>query len=121
MRELEGMLTETTVATMHEVSYNLGSVEQIPLGEGLVFYIEGMSIAVFRTRQGNLFATQAACPHRSGPLADGIIGSGQIVCPLHAYKFDLATGKPLGNDCGALQTYAVSLDEDGDILLSCVF
>lgn len=101
-----------------ELTYNLGPVEQIPLGEGRVFEVEGRSIAVFRTRQGEVYATQAACPHKQGPLADGIIGGAQIVCPLHAYKFDLATGRPAGNDCEALRTYGVSLGEDGDILLS---
>ena len=101
-----------------ELTFSLGAVEQIPLGEGRVFEVDGRSIAVFRTRQGDVFATQASCPHKRGPLADGIIGGAQIVCPLHAYKFDLATGNPVGNDCAALRTYAVSLGEDGDILLS---
>lgn len=100
------------------LTYSLGPVEQIPLGEGRVFEVEGRSVAVFRTRQDKVYATQAACPHKAGPLADGIIGGRQIVCPLHAYKFDLATGEPVANDCKALRTYEVSLGEDGDILLS---
>ena len=100
------------------LTFTLGPVEQIPLGEGRVFEVDGRSIAVFRTRQGEVFATQAACPHKAGPLCDGIIGGRQIVCPLHAYKFDLATGSPVGNDCDALRTYVVSQSEDGDILLS---
>ena len=99
------------------LSHSFGSVEQIPLGEGRVFEVGGRSIAVFRTRQGEIFATQAACPHKAGPLADGIIGGGLVVCPLHAYKFDLATGSPVGNDCKALRIYEVSLGEGGDILL----
>ena len=109
---------ETVMEVAQGLSSSLGPVEQIPLGEGRVFEVAGESVAVFRTRQGEVYATQAACPHREGPLADGIIGGGQIVCPLHAYKFDLATGKPVGNDCAALRTYAVSVSEDGDILLS---
>ena len=100
------------------LTVSLGPVEQIPLGEGRVFEVDGRSIAVFRTRQGEVFATQAACPHREGPLADGIIGGRQIVCPLHAYKFDLATGNPVGNDCEALRTYAASVSAGGDVLLS---
>ena len=109
---------ETVMEVAQGLSGSLGPVEQIPLGEGREFEVDGTRIAVFRTRQGEVYATQAACPHREGPLADGIIGDGQIVCPLHAYKFDLATGKPVGNDCAALRTYAVSVSEDGDILLS---
>ena len=99
------------------VVYNLGLIERIPLGEGRSFRIEDTVVAVFRTRKNEVFATQAACPHKGGPLADGIIGDGKIVCPLHAYKFQLVTGEALGHACGALKTYSVSLDEDGNVLL----
>ena len=109
---------KTVMEAARGSSCSLGPVEQIPLGEGRVFEVGETRIAVFRTRQGEVYATQAACPHREGPLADGIIGGRQIVCPLHAYKFDLATGKPVGNDCAALRTYAVTLSENRDILLS---
>ena len=112
------MSVMSVMEAARKLPHNLGPVEQVPLGEGRVFELDGTPIAVFRARHGELFATQAACPHREGPLADGIIGGGQIVCPLHAYKFDLATGKPVGNDCAALRTYAVSVSDDGDILLS---
>ena len=99
------------------VVYNLGSIERIPLGEGRSFRVEDTAVAVFRTRQDQVFATQATCPHKGGPLADGIVGDGKIICPLHAYKFQLATGNALGHTCGALTTYGVSLDGDGNILL----
>lgn len=49
--------------------------------------------------------------HRKGHPADGITGGRQIVCPPSAYKFEMATGKPMGNDCG-------TLSGNGDILLS---
>ncbi len=96
----------------------LGNAAQIPMGEGRLFVVDGVSIAVFRSRRGEVFATQASCPHRDGPLCDGIIGGGVLVCPLHAYKFDLATGNPVDNECDALKTYPVSLTENGEILLS---
>ena len=113
-----GMETVIEIEAARELSYRLGPVEQIPVGEGRVFEVGATPVAVFRTRQGGVYATQAACPHREGPLADGIIGGGQVVCPLHAYKFDLATGKPVGNECGPLRTYPVSVSEGGEILLS---
>jgi nitrite reductase (NADH) small subunit len=47
-----------------------------------------------------------------------LIGEGKVICPLHAYKFDLTTGQPIGNMCEALKTYPVSLSETDDILLS---
>ena len=118
MYRMDRIGMETVMTAARGLSYSLGSVEQIPIGEGRVFEVGATPVAVFRTRQGEVYATQAACPHREGPLADGIIGSGEIVCPLHAYKFELETGKPIGNDCEALRTYAVSLSRDGDIQLS---
>jgi nitrite reductase (NADH) small subunit len=63
-------------------------------------------IAVFHTRAGELFATQATCPHRGGPLADGLLGGCTLICPLHGWKFDLANGAVLRGECG-LTTYAV--------------
>jgi nitrite reductase (NADH) small subunit len=75
-----------------KVVYNLGPIQRIPQGEGRSFRIEDTMIAIFRTRNNEIFATQATCSHKGGPLADGILGDGKIVCPLHTYKFQLATG-----------------------------
>ncbi len=104
--------------TPDKVLYNLGPLTRLPPGEGRTFRIGASAVAVFRTREGRVFATQATCPHKNGPLADGIIGSDQVVCPLHAYKFQLTDGKALGNSCEALKTYPAMLSENGDILLS---
>ncbi|GCF10613.1 Rieske (2Fe-2S) protein [Dictyobacter arantiisoli] len=101
-----------------QVTYNLGPLARLPHGEGRTFQIGTHSIAVFRTRNDELYATQAACPHKGGPLADGLVGDGKVVCPLHSYKFQLATGASIGNTCAALETYPITLSPDGDILLS---
>lgn len=97
---------------------NLGPVDRIPPGEGREFEVAGELIAVFRTRDGGVFGAQARCPHRGGHLADGITGGGVVVCPLHAFRFELATGKPAGNECLALRTYRVTINEEGEIVLS---
>jgi nitrite reductase (NADH) small subunit len=110
------METKTVPCTI--VYYNLGPIERIPWGEGRTFSVKDTLIAVFRLRDGNVFATQAACPHRGGPLADGLVGAGKVICPLHAYAFALATGQPIQNSCEKLQTYPVSVDENGDIQLT---
>jgi nitrite reductase (NADH) small subunit len=102
-------------------SVNLGHVDRIPAGEGREFEVEGELIAVFRARDGRVFGAQARCPHRAGHLADGIIGGGMVVCPLHAFRFELVTGKPVGPagvDCRALKTYRVTISEEGEILIS---
>jgi nitrite reductase (NADH) small subunit len=94
----------------------LGPLTSIPLGEGRTFDIGAQKIAVFRTRQGQVYAAQADCPHRGGPLADGILGSAVLVCPLHSWKFDLATGRSLSGDC-AIKTYPARLGKKGQILV----
>lgn len=94
--------------------YQLGPVGSIPPGEGRNFRLAGgREIAVFRTRAGELYATQAQCPHRGAPLADGLVGGGRVVCPFHSYAFELATGEPVLNACPALATYAIEVDDDG--------
>lgn len=104
---------ETTRAAL-EIVIPLGSVDAIPLGQGRTYVVDGCAIAVFRQRDGQLFATQNACPHRGGPLADGIIGNGTVICPLHARQFDLTTGESA--DC-TVRTYPVRV-EDSEILLT---
>jgi nitrite reductase (NADH) small subunit len=94
----------------------LGPIGAIPEGEGRSFQIGSARIAVFRARDGGLFATQAECPHRQGPLADGLLGSGTLICPLHSLKFDLSTGRAENGDC-ALKTYPARLSNAGQILV----
>ena len=96
---------------------DLGHSAVIPPGEGRVFEVGSKRVAIFRTRHGELFATQAECPHKAGPLADGIVGAGRVVCPLHGFEFDLRTGQAAKHPCGPLVTYVVSETGDGRILL----
>ncbi len=103
--------------TAVELEITLGPLSLIPVGEGRNFDVAGERIAVFHTRAGRIFATQAACPHRNGPLADGLVGGNAVICPLHAWKFDLSTGEPSMGDC-KLKTYAIRLDEQGQVILS---
>jgi nitrite reductase (NADH) small subunit len=95
----------------------LSAAVSIPPGEGRNFDAMGEKVAVFRTRSGGVFAVQAACPHRGGPLADGLLGGTTLICPLHAWKFDVSTGEVLFGECG-LKVYPVRVDESGQIVLS---
>ncbi len=94
----------------------LGPLSAIPEGEGRTFAVAGQRLAVFRGRDGAVFATQAECPHRQGPLADGLLGNGTLICPLHSLKFDLRTGKALNGDC-SLQTYPLAVSAAGQLLV----
>jgi len=97
---------------------NLGSVDRIPLGQGRLFQIHGISIAVFRARDGSVFATQATCPHKGGPLADGILGQRTLVCPLHNCGFDVSSGKPAGHIYGGLKLYPLTLNSKEQLVIT---
>ena len=94
----------------------IGHASQVPLGEGRNFDVDGTVITVFRTRTGEVFATQPRCPHKGGPLADGLLGGTLLVCPLHDTTFDLRTGESIAGTC-RLRTYEVRTAEDGRIML----
>ena len=95
----------------------IGSLAQIPKGEGRTYDVDGMKIAVFHTHAGAVFATQASCPHRAGPLADGLIDGATLVCPLHDRIFDMRSGAGIGND-DCLTVYPAEITADGHIVLS---
>lgn len=94
----------------------LGPLSSVPPGEGRTFHVGARKVAVFHTRQGQLYASQAECPHRKGPLADGLLGGSTLVCPLHAWKFDLRTGRSEAGQC-TLETYPARSSRSGQIVI----
>jgi nitrite reductase (NADH) small subunit len=111
-------MTAAPMRLVGESHYDLGSIDRIPPGEGQTYLVAGREIAVFRARGTDaVYATQARCPHKAGLLADGIVGDGKVICPLHSYRFDLATGTALGNACSALATYHTEITDDRRVLL----
>jgi nitrite reductase (NADH) small subunit len=91
----------------------IGSCGSVPLREGRTVRIADREIALFNL--GNRFlAVDNACPHRGGPLADGIVSGRSVVCPLHAWKIDLETGgveRPAATEAPCLTTYPVHVEE----------
>jgi nitrite reductase/ring-hydroxylating ferredoxin subunit len=102
-------LTDTRT-TAHVV----GRVAEVPLGEGRAFVAGGVQVAVFRLRDGSLHATQAACPHAGGPLADGQTDADVLVCPLHLYAYRWRDGT--SSSGLRLRTYPVH-DRNGDLVV----
>ena len=97
---------------------NLGSIGRIPVGQGRCYVVGAEEIAVFRQRDGRLFATQNRCPHRQGPLSEGVMGGGRVICPLHAHRFNLTDGA--GAEPGeCVKVYGVE-ELRGEILLSLI-
>ncbi len=75
------------------------TVDDIPAGEGRALTLGGRRIAIFRSAAG-WYALDAVCPHRGGPLQDGIVCDRAVTCPLHDRRYDLATGALLGGGEG---------------------
>jgi nitrite reductase (NADH) small subunit len=97
--------------------YAIGPASQIPPGEGRNFLVAERMIAVFRTRDGAVYATQAECPHLGGPLADGLIDGRGVVCPLHDRAFSFLTGAGIGNEC-TVAVFPARVAEGGQVLVS---
>ena len=96
----------------------VGNLAEIPVGEGRVFAVGDWQVAVFRLRDGSVRAVEASCPHRGGPLADGLIDQKVVVCPLHGYTYDLITGTETANDGAAVCAYDAQVDADGTVRVS---
>ena len=89
-------------------------VEDIPVGLGRAFHVAGHKLAVFLSRTGAVFAVANACPHRGGPLADGILSDRCVTCPLHERRFELGTGAALSSGEGVT---AHRIEVRGDLVL----
>ena len=99
------------------MEHAIGHLFQIPKGEGRTFEVDGERIAVFRTWDEEVFATQAECPHKHGPLADGLTGNAVVICPLHDRTYSLRDGSGLNTDC-RIATFPARVAENGTILLT---
>ncbi|MXU63886.1 nitrite reductase small subunit NirD [Oceanomicrobium pacificus] len=95
---------------------DIGALEDIPRQAARLVKTHFGCIAVFRTAEDKVFALDDACPHKGGPLSNGIQHGEQVTCPLHNWVFDLNTGQAQGADEGAVRTYPVRV-EAGRILL----
>jgi nitrite reductase (NADH) small subunit len=95
---------------------DIGTLDDIPLrGARTVRTAEGC-VAVFRTADDEVFATSDRCPHKGGPLSEGIVHGRKVTCPLHSWVFSLETGQAQGADSGRVETFPVKV-EDGRLLL----
>lgn len=99
---------------------DIGPLSDIPRQGARVVKTRFGCVAVFRTATDQVFAIDDACPHKGGPLSEGIVHGTSVTCPLHSWVFDLNTGEAQGADEGAVATYAVTV-QDGRILLDATW
>ncbi|ATU95587.1 nitrite reductase small subunit NirD [Phyllobacterium zundukense] len=90
----------------------IGSINDIPRRGARCVKTPQGKIAVFRTMEDQIFAIDDHCPHKGGPLSQGIVHGAAVTCPLHNWVISLETGKALGADEGSVKTIAIKLDGD---------
>jgi nitrite reductase (NADH) small subunit len=85
-------------------------VDEIPpLGARRVARDHGAPVAVFRAADDRVFALLDRCPHRGGPLSQGIVFGHSVACPLHGWTIELASGQARAPDAGCTTPFRVSI------------
>lgn len=96
----------------------LATVEQIPRREGRAVMVGDRELAVFNVGDDRFLAVDGRCPHKGGPLCDGIVAGDTVVCPLHGWKIGLENGaveRPSGT-AACVHTWETRV-EDGVVML----
>lgn len=95
---------------------DVAALEDIPRLGARVLNTDTVRIALFRTAGDQVFALKDECPHKQGPLSQGIVHDNSVTCPLHNWKIDLQSGQAQGPDEGCAHAYPVKV-ENGRVLL----
>lgn len=97
----------------------VASVSDIPLlGARVVETASGKPVALFRTADFRVQAILDRCPHRGGPLSQGLVHGERVTCPLHSWQIDLNTGEAVAPDAGCAKAFAVLQEADAVYLLA---
>ena len=95
----------------------VGKISDIPkLGARVVKTAEG-NIGVFRTADDEIFALRDKCPHKGGPLSQGIVHGKRVTCPLHNWNIELSSGEAVAPDQGCTASFPVKV-ENGMVAIS---
>jgi nitrite reductase (NADH) small subunit len=105
-----------TTQTMTSPWIAVGRVEDIPQQGARVVATPSGDIALFRTLGDEVFALDDRCPHKGGPLSQGIVHGRSVTCPLHNWVIDLASGEAAAPDKGCVRRIKVRI-EQGRVLL----
>ena len=101
---------------MKDLSWiDVGHIEDIPLRGARIVKTQAGCVGLFRTAERDVFAASNSCPHKGGPLSEGIVHDRNVTCPLHNWVFDLETGKAQGEDA-RIDVYPVRVEEDRILL-----
>lgn len=90
----------------------IGGIQDIPVRGARVVETDRGPVAVFRTGDDQIFALENRCPHKQGPLSEGIVHGHKVTCPLHSWVIDLENGDAAAPDVGCAPSVPVRV-EDG--------
>lgn len=94
----------------------IGSLDEIPRQGARVVKTGSGNIGIFRTLDHEVFALRDHCPHKGGPLSQGIVHGARVTCPLHNWNIDLATGQAVAPDEGCAARFETNV-EGGTVYL----
>lgn len=103
-------------SNMNSTWHPICRVEELPHSGGRTVRAGKMEIALFRLSDDRIRAVDNRCPHKQGPLAEGMVSGDSVICPLHARKISLESGQVLPPDSGCVKTYPAKV-ENGQVLL----
>jgi nitrite reductase (NADH) small subunit len=90
----------------------VGPLADIPSKGSRVLSSESGDIAIFRTGSDEVFALFDKCPHKQGPLSQGIVYDNRVACPLHNWVIDMHSGEATGVDKGCTRTFETKVEND---------
>jgi nitrite reductase [NAD(P)H] small subunit len=111
---MDAMIEEP--ATVEAGWTRICALEDIPVLGSRVVRSAGGEIAVFRNADDEIFAVHDKCPHKGGPLSQGIVHGRLVTCPLHGWKIQLESGAAVAPDVGCTRAFQVKVDS-GEVLL----
>ena len=94
---------------MSDLHLQVASTTEIPSGEGRVFEVKGKSVAIFNV-DGRFYAIDNECPHRGGPLGEGVLDGAVVRCPWHAWRWDVSTGANVNNPAVKIACLPVTVE-----------
>ncbi|WP_246589856.1 nitrite reductase small subunit NirD [Desertibacillus haloalkaliphilus] len=94
----------------------VAKVEDLAVGVGKRVELQDEKIALFRLNDDRVHAVQNSCPHKQGPLSEGIVSGDHVFCPLHDWKIDVTDGMVQAPDEGCVKRYDVEV-ENGTVYI----
>ena len=102
-----------TTPTWHSIC----KLDEIPRAGGRTVHAGDLSIALFRLSDDSVRAIENRCPHKNGPLVEGVISGGDVLCPLHNWRVNLDSGEVAAPESGCVTTFPVKVEDNGLILI----